>query len=496
MTTLAGQVSGGVDAQVSHHTDSRFDMLQLTALTLDQVEAVHQATLRILSEVGIVLGQAEALELLSGAGASVRGDRVLLPPELVKRTVDQCPSQVSTRGRGGTTITLGDGNLYWHNVGGARNVYEPHSSQRRVAILQDVRDSARLLDALDSATTVTPFFTPQDVPGPLMSLAMYRHTLPHTTKPVQGPGVQTAAEVKLVVRMAAIIGPPTEVLTLSVSPISPLIFPDDLVEAILETARHGIPFGPLPCPTAGATAPMSLAGALAQQNAEVLASVVLAQLVQPGLPIIYCGRLAMMEPRTGASVWGGVELGLASAATVQVGHRYDLPVNVYGFSTNAHTLGIQSGYERALNAVIPAIAGADELSGIGEMEAGVMGSYAQMVCDDEIAASVHRLRRGFAVDQDALAVEVIGAALDGSRNFLAEMHTVRYLRAGEVLRTRLAERCSWGEWDRTGREGMSERAQTRAERLLTEHEVPPLPDSQERELDQIMQEAEAKLLPG
>ena len=123
----------------------------------------------------------------------------------------------------------------------------------------------------------------------------------------------------------------------------------------------------------------------------------------------------MMEPRTGFSVWGGVELGLASAGTVQIGHRYGLPVNVYGLSTNSHTLDIQNGFERALNAVIPALAGADELSGIGEMEAGVMGSYAQMVCDSEIAASVRRLRRGFAVDEDALAVEVIAAAMDRDR---------------------------------------------------------------------------------
>jgi len=293
--------------------------------------------------------------------------------------------------------------------------------------------------------------------------------------------------------MAEVIGPPADVLTLSVSPISPMIFPDDLVGAILEIGRLGIPFGPLPCPTAGATAPLSLAGALTQQNAEVLASVVLAQLVHPGLPIIYCGRLAMMEPRTGVSVWGGVELGLLSAATVQLGHRYGLPVNVYGFSTNAHTLEIQNGYERALNAAIPALAGADELSGIGEMAAGVMGSYAQMVCDDEIAASVLRLRRGFDVDQETLAVEVIASVMDGSRNFLAETHTVRYLRGGELLLTRLAERRGWDEWDQAGRESMAERAQAKAEHLLARHEVSPLSNVQERELEETMRKAEAVL---
>jgi len=416
----------------------------------------------------------------------VHGDRVRIPSDLVEWAIAQCPRQVTLRGRGGQTVTLGDGSLSWHNVGGARDVYDPRTGRRRPATVQDVRDSARLLDALDGVTAVTPFFTPQDVPGPLMSLAMYRHTLSCTTKPVHGPGVQTAEEVRQIARMASVVGPPEEMLTLGISPVSPLFFPDDVVGAILETARLGIPLGPLPCPIAGATAPLSLAGALAQQNAEVLASLVLAQLARPGLPVFYCGRLAMMEPRSGISVWGGVELGMASAATVQIGHRYGLPVNVYGFSTNSHTLNIQSGYERALNAAIPALAGADELSGIGEMAAGVMGSYAQMVCDNEIARSVRRLLRGFAVDEDALAVEVVAAVMEGSRNFLGQRHTVRYLRAGEILMSRLAERRPWEEWERTGREGLAERAQAEAERILAGHEVPPLDPEQERELDALM----------
>ncbi len=148
--------------------------------------------------------------------------------------------------------------------------------------------------------------------------------------------MQFAAEVRYAVKMAEVIGIPAEVLTLSLSPVSPLSIPDHEAEAIMEIARQGIAFAPLPCPTAGTTAPFSIAGAITQQNAEVLAALVLAELVKPGLPIIYCGRLAMMEPRSGLSVWGGVEMGMASAGTVQIGHRYGLPVNVYGFSTNAH----------------------------------------------------------------------------------------------------------------------------------------------------------------
>jgi trimethylamine--corrinoid protein Co-methyltransferase len=212
------------------------------------------------------------------------------------------------------------------------------------------------------------------------------------------------------------------------------------------------------------------------------------------LPIIYCGRLAMMEPRTGLSVWGGLEMGLASAGTVQIGHRYGLPVNVYGFSTNAHSLDLQNGFERALNAVLPALAGADELSGIGEMEAGVMGSFAQMVADNEFAGSIQRARRGFAADPDALAVEVIAAAMNGTHNFLGQKHTTRYLKGGEVFLTRLAERGSWEAWADGGRQVLSERAQVEAEKILREHHVPPLEDAQEKELDALLAAAQKELV--
>lgn len=458
----------------------------------EEVDAIHEATLRILGEVGGVLTHPAARAVLTGAGAAVRGDRVLLPPETVEKALAACPDSVTLRGRGGEAVTLGDGTLHWHNLGGARDVYDPTADDRRPASLADLRESTILLDAMDRVTSVTPLYTPCDVPGHLMSLAMYRHAMPHTTKPLQGPGVTNAREVGYALRMAEVIGPPGEVLSLAVSPVSPLTFPDDGVEAMMAIAEHGVPFGPLPCPTAGTTAPMSLAGALVQQNAENLAAIVLAQLVHPGLPIIYCGRLAVMEPRTGG-ILSTVEIGLLSAGTVQLGHRYHLPVNVYGFSTNAYMPDVQNGAERAFNALLPALAGADELSGIGELGAGTISSSVQIVLDNEIAGSVERAVRGFVVDADTLAVEVIGRVMDGPRNFLAEKHTALMLRAGELFHTRLAERRAWEAWDRADREGMVERAHAEVNRLLAEHEVPPLAAEQERALDAIMQAADGDL---
>ncbi len=469
-------------------------MKPLRYLSDEEVEAVHQATMRVLAETGIALTEPRSRELLLAAGAQAKDSRIRISPELVEKCLQSAGKRTCLRGRGGAQKTLGDGSLYFHNLGGAPYIYNPPGGARRLATVQDVRDSTRLLDALENCHTITPFFTPTDVPGEIMSLAMYRYALPFTLKPLQGPGVQYAAEARCAFRMAEVIGDPKQNLTLSLSPVSPLTIPDHEALAILEIAKLQIPFAPLPCPTAGTTAPFSIAGAIVQQNAEVLAAIVLSQLVCPGLPVIYCGRLAMMEPRTGISVWGGMELGLASAGTVQIGHRYGLPVNVYGFSTNAHSLDVQDGFERALNAALPALAGADELSGIGEMEAGVMGSFAQMVVDNEFAGSIQRMRRGFTADPEALAVEVIAAVMDGTHNFLGQKHTRQYLKAGEVFLTKLAERGTWESWSDGGRMGLAERAALEADRLLKTHEVPPLEPSQEKELDALLASAQAELI--
>ncbi len=283
-------------------------------------------------------------------------------------------------------------------------------------------------------------------------------------------------------------------LTLSLSPVSPLTIHEPAAAAIVEMAKAGVIMANLPAPTGGATSPMTMTGSVVQQSAETLALLVLGQIINPGNGVVYCGRLGMLEPRTGL-IWGGVELGLSSAATVQLGHYYGFSVNVYGFSTNAHTLDAQNAFERGLNAAIPALAGADELSGIGEMEAGVMGSYAQMVLDNEFAGSVLRLRRGLSADTAHLAVDIIANVMDGTRNFLGQRHTLNHLKAGELQLTKLAERNSWETWeDKLDRKEIVDHAVDEAERILREHQVPPLEPQQEKELDRIMAAAEKEMV--
>ncbi|HEY5730588.1 MAG TPA: trimethylamine methyltransferase family protein [Anaerolineales bacterium] len=469
-------------------------MPPLKFLSDEDVKEMHEATLQVLNEVGVIWTHKPSLDILTDAGCIVKDNRVHFPPDLVMDSIAKANKRPVVRGRNGTVNELGAGNLYFHNLGGARDVYDAKTNTRRIATEQDVIDTTRLLDALPNAHTVTPFFTPQDVPGELMSLYMYRHCVPHTTKPVQGPGIQFAEEVKYAVEMAQVVGTPAHELTLSLSPVSPLTIHEPAAAAIIEMAKAGVISSNLPCPTGGATSPMTITGSLVQQSAETLCLLVLAQIVNPGCGVVYCGRLGMLEPRTGL-IWGGVELGLSSAGTVQLGHYYGFSVNVYGFSTNAHTLDAQNAFERGLNAAIPALAGADELSGIGEMEAGVMGSYAQMVLDNELVGSVMRLRQGLSADAEHLAVNIIQDVMDGTRNFLGQKHTMKHLRAGELALTKLAERNSWETWDeKLERKQMADYAIAEAERILKEHTVPPLDSQQEKELDKIMAAAEAEMV--
>ncbi|MEI6291116.1 MAG: trimethylamine methyltransferase family protein, partial [Chloroflexota bacterium] len=158
-------------------------------LDQNEIEAIHHASLRILAETGVNINDPSGRKILLEAGAQIKNELVVFPADLVEKCIKQCPPTVSVRGRGGTVRTLGDGNLYFHNLGGARDIYDHASGTKRLALLQDVRDAAKVLDGLNNCHSITPFFTPNDVPGELMSLAMYRHTLPHTTKVVHGPGV-------------------------------------------------------------------------------------------------------------------------------------------------------------------------------------------------------------------------------------------------------------------------------------------------------------------
>ncbi|MFC2036549.1 trimethylamine methyltransferase family protein [Chloroflexota bacterium] len=231
--------------------------------------------------------------------------------------------------------------------------------------------------------------------------------------------------------MAAFRRRPT--MYLSVSPVSPLIFTEDVTGAIMAVAQSGAPFLPLPAPSLGATGPVTMAGALAQQHAETLASYVIAATARPGVPVMYCSRISAIDPRTAVSSWGGPEVGMTGAAAAQLAHRLGLPCDSYGLATGSPWLDPQFAYERMANALVPALAGVDILSGVGSTENVMIAGLEIAVMDDEIISLIKRIVAGCEVNEATLAFDVMKEVIPRDGIFLGEMHTVRQMRKGALV---------------------------------------------------------------
>ena len=174
--------------------------MYLPVLDQDQIERIHTASIQILLNTGIVLDHSEAKAMLVDHGAKVVNESVVLTQESIESTLERIPKEVSITGRDPQkSIELPSNQCYPHNVGGVPNTYAPSTGVRRPATRIDNVQAVRLMDALPHIATITPLFTPQDVPGTEMTLWMAFDTLTNTTKPFRSPGVQTGAEVRALV---------------------------------------------------------------------------------------------------------------------------------------------------------------------------------------------------------------------------------------------------------------------------------------------------------
>jgi trimethylamine--corrinoid protein Co-methyltransferase len=473
--------------------DNRLQLEFLSERSLAQVEGT---ALRLLNEVGITLEHDQAREMLHGLGCWHEGARTHIPPGVVEWALANV-----TAGReilsldGSPAFTLGDGQVRFHNGGGQPSTLDLDTGERRPALMQDVADITRLLDALPNVDQITPLFGPQDVPPQLLFVNSTATMLRNTRKPVSAAAIDKPEDVPYVIEMAAACCGGMEAfrnrpnMSISISPVSPLKFTKSVAGAILAVARSGAPFHSLPAPSLGATGPVTMAGALAQQHAELLASFVLVAAAQPGAPVVYCSRISPIDLRTAISTWGGPEVGMTGACAAQLAHRLGLPCDSYGLSTGSPTLDPQFAYERLSNALIPALAGVDMLSGVG-MGGGLVGGYEIAVIDDELIGLIKHIVAGCEVSEATLAYEVMKEVILRDGVFLGEMHTVRQMRKRALWIPCLSVR-GGGQ----ASEGVVDRARARAEEILENHTVEPLSEDVNRHLDEILARARHELVP-
>ena len=450
----------------------------------EAVEAMHLASLALLERAGVRVESPAAREILLAAGCTpLDGDRVAIPRAAVGEAVAACPREYTLAARDPDRSLLMDpdpGETYVHNLGGARDVCDPRTGAGRRATARDQVLASRVMHHLVHQQQVTSLWQPEDVPDVLEPLYSYLILAHETDKAIGGPGISYPLQAHYLQEMArAVTGADGSdgvyPIDLAFSPVSPLILGGDVSDALTSQVRRGgVAVEILPCPAAATTAPGALSAAIAQQNAEVLAGVVLTQAAAPGTPVYYGPRLSAVDPRSGVVVSGTPETGIASAAAVLLARRYGLACDCYGPCSDSKVVDAQFGYERAVNALLGLSARPRLLSGIGEIQAGVASCLEVLVIDDEVLNNALYALSPRPWDIDALDVEAMVDGVLSGRGFLGTKHTRRYIRS-EFVSPLLSYRGGLTEWSASGRAGLVDIASDRVAELTGRDPV-GLPD--------------------
>jgi trimethylamine--corrinoid protein Co-methyltransferase len=474
--------------------------MQLQILSEREIQAIHDASMVILRDTGIVVHHDEVLGLLAEAGAQVDLTNKIarLPEQLVMDCVGRAGKQYVLQGRSpGRVARFGYGDLVLMSSPGQYGWIDMETGKRRAPTFKDARNAIRLGDALPHVTIVGSMAMPEEVPSAYRDVFLTAELVKGTTKPTRvfvanGQTAQYVLEIYRAIAGGEAALRERPMAETFLEPISPLQLPEDGLDVLIEFLRAGqtASFGPMAM--ASGTAPATLAGTLAQENAEVLSCLVITQLLAPGTPVTYGGIPHVMDPRTSICSFGAPEQGLMAVAMVQIAHSYGLPVYVNVGITDAKVPDAQAGIEKGATMALGVLAGADTFGHAGICGTDHAGSLPWLLIDNELLAYVKRIARGFEVNPDTLATDVVQAVGPGG-NYMAEMHTVQHFRQELWLPGPAWTRDAWEGWVNEGRATMGDRAVAEVKRILEEHEPEPIDPALAKEIDRIVESARRNL---
>ncbi|MEO0822898.1 MAG: trimethylamine methyltransferase family protein, partial [Pseudomonadota bacterium] len=433
-------------------------------------------------EIGLKGATPPCIETVTVAGGRVTGDgRLLLPPELVRACIARAGRGFALHGQrpehaidpSGTRIHLG-------TSGAAVHIVDSETGTIRDSTLRDLYDMARLSDALPNIHMFQRTVVARDIEDPReMDLNTLYACLRGTAKPV-GTSFGSAAVMEEAVEMLHLLAggaealrarPPVCVSTCFVVP--PLTFAEEALGVIECAARHGIPLKLVSAGQAGATSPAPLAGAVAQQTAEVLAGLVYVNLLAPGHPATFGALPFVSDLRTGAMSGGSAEQGLLMAACAQMAQFYDIPCAVSAGMTDSKMPDFQAGYEKGYTEILSALAGANLIYEAAGMYGSLLGcSLESFVLDNDMIGSVLRATRGFEVTEETLSLETIReTCVGGPGHFLGHDQTLGRM-LSDYFYPALADRRTPQEWAAADDRDLLARARQRTAELL----AAPAPD--------------------
>ena len=467
-------------------------------LTEEQIQDLHNATMEILETVGIRVLNEEGLRLLQDAGCRIKdGNLALIPEALVQSCIESAPSAVMIYNRKGQeAMHLTGRNAYFGMGTDLITTLDLVTGETRTTVLQDVVNAARVADACPEVDFIASMGLPSDVPTNSMYVHCVHTMLQNSTKPI----FNTAAgkeDLAYIIEMCETVAGGGDALRAKPffihysEPTPPLTHSYGAVNKLFLCADKGVPICYPPGALLGGSAPATLAGGLVQTNAEALSGVVLHQLRAPGAPIISGVAAVSMDMRTTTFSYGSPDFRLTNSAFADLYHYYGLPMwSTVG--TDAHTLDEQAAMEHAFCTLLSMLDGANLIHDIGYLGQGLLSSPAAIVMSDEIISYVRRFARGFTINRDKMALDVIASVGPGG-NYLAETHTAQNYRE-EFWRPKQINRENPDGWRAQGATRYGERVTARARAILATRQPEPLPAEVVDRLDAIVKRADEALM--
>jgi trimethylamine--corrinoid protein Co-methyltransferase len=461
---------------------------QYQPLAAEEIARIHHASLGVLERTGVRVCHAAAQTLYRRAGAHIEGDRITIPEKVVEAALASVPHKVLLAGRDPAQDIVLEGRRVYAGTGGSpAAVVDMGETWPRPATLRDVRELARLADALEHCDFLVVPLTPTEVPTEHVPAHRFYACVSQSGKHVMG-GLGSVEGARRVRQMGVLIAGGEAALSkrpivsgIASWMVSPLCLDPSVTDILLEWCSYGLPIALSSAPMAGATSPVTLAGTLVQLHAEQLSGIVLTQVVRPGTPVLAGYIPSVADMRSGGYVGGAIEFGMMQAAAAQLALHCGVPIYGSGGMSDSKLPDCQAGLEKMATLLLAAMGGCNYLHHAIGMVANMSAtSLEQAVIDDEIVGMVMRVLRGPAVSDESLAVEAIDRVGPGG-HYLMDPHTLRFLRS-ELFFPRLADRQGWSAWEEGGRQTMRGRARERAESLLRGHTPLPLPPEVDREI--------------
>ncbi len=464
----------------------------------EALQLVHQTSLRILSEIGIAFYDDEALTILREHGAEVDDDDVVrFDPALVKEYVAKAPSEFTQLARNpDNNVIIGGRHVCFAPVYGPPYVVDLDRG-RREATLADFENFVKLAYLNPymhhSGGTIV---EPTDRPVATRHLDMVYSHIKYGDKPFMGSvtsaenAADSVAMAELLFGSQQIREQPALLSLINIS--SPRRLDDRMLGALKVYARANQATIITPFVLSGAMAPVTVAGTVAQLNAEALAGIVFAQMVQPGAPVVYGSFQTTIDLQSGAPVFGAPESQLSLYLSAQLARHYGLPFRSGGMFASAKIPDIQAGYESIMT-MLPSIMARVNfvLHAAGWLENGLASGYEKFVLDCELLGMFHKYLEGVDFSEDGFALDSIRTVAPGGHHLGTE-HTMRHFRT-VFYRAELFDYNSAEQWEIDGAQDSVQRANKKFKKLLAEYEPPALDPAKEEALLDYISRRKAEL---